>query len=83
MNYKIITNEKKLRDFIEWLPNLEPNEKYYVSLFARKKYSSDIKSNDKTQLKRFVSDKERMFDKIKQLECEVGAYKLKDAPQES
>lgn len=85
MNYTIIKNEQKLKDFIDWLPDLDSNEKYYLSLFSRKKYSSDIKTNDKTQLKRFVSDKNKMFDKIKQLECEVGSYKLKniDAPQDS
>lgn len=81
MNYKIIKNERALREFIEWLPDLQEDEKYYLSLFARKKYCENIiKSNDKTQLKRFVSNKERMYDKIKQLECEVGAYKLKDTP---
>jgi len=54
--------------------------------FARKKYCADqIKSNDKTQLRRFTSDKERLFDKIRQLEISVGAWKLNNgaAPQES
>lgn len=86
MNYQIITNPEKLRAFIEWLPELEDNEKYYCTLFARKKYCQDqIKSNAKTQLKRFLSDKSRLFDKIKQLEVAVGAYNLKGAaaPQES
>ena len=85
MNYTIIKDEKKLKDFIDWLPELKTNEKYYLSLFARKKYSSDIKSNDKAQLKRFVTDKSRMFDKIRQLECKIGSYKLKETgvPQES
>jgi len=85
MNYKIIINENKLREFIDWLPELESNEKYYVSLFARKKYSTKLKVNDKAQLKRFVSDKERLFNKIKQLECEIGYYKFNDVvvPQES
>jgi len=85
MNYKIILNEDKLRKFIEWLPDLEVNEKYYLCLFSRKKYSHEIKSNDKTQIKRFVSNKDRIFDKIKQLECEVGSYKLRNSnvPQDS
>lgn len=86
MNYQIVKNEQALLDFIEWLPDLEQNETYYLSLFARKKYSPNlIKSNDKTQLKRFTSNKERMFDKIKQLEIEVGRWKLREmsAPQES
>ena len=86
-NYKIICDEYHLKDFIKWLPELLPHEIYYLALFARKKYSPELKHSktDKTQLKRFTSDKSRMFDKIKQLECELGSYKFKDvvAPQES
>ena len=37
MNYKIIENEPQLVEFIEWLPELQENEYYFVSLFARKK----------------------------------------------
>jgi hypothetical protein len=86
MNYQIIADEKELLNFIDWLPELQENEKYYITLFARKKYcKEDIKSSDITQLKRFISDKERLIDKIKQLEIPVGAWKLKngEAPQKS
>lgn len=86
MNYQIIADEKELINFIDWLPELQENEKYYISLFARKKYcKEEIKSNDKTQLKRFTSSKERLIDKIRQLEIPIGAWKLKNgiAPQES
>ena len=86
MNYQIISDKEKLLAFIDWLPELKANEKYYCCLFARKKYCADqIKSNDKTQLKRFLSDKARLYQKIKQLEVPFGAYQLKDiaAPQES
>jgi len=86
MNYTIITDEEKLKEFINWLPELEDNEKYYCSLFARKKYCTDlIKSNDKTQLRRFTSNKERLFEKIKQLEVSIDSYTLRErtAPQEA
>lgn len=86
MNYQIISDKEKLLAFIDWLPELKANEKFYCCLFARKKYCADeIKSNDKTQLKRFLSNKTRLYQKIKQLEVPIGAYQLKDiaAPQQS
>ena len=87
MTYGIVADEKELRRFIEWLPSLTDNEKFYCSLFARKKYCPHlIKSNDKTQLKRFTSDKDRLLQKIYQLEIAIDRYYLKgenSAPQES
>lgn len=77
MNYKIITDEQILKDFIDWLPNLLPHETYFIMLLARKKYYVDI--ND-VKLKRFVTTKAFMFDKLKQLECEIGSYSQKHMP---
>ncbi|MEK7253148.1 MAG: hypothetical protein AAB316_00255, partial [Bacteroidota bacterium] len=82
MNYKIIQDQKMLEDFIEWLPPLGKNETYYACLFARKKYCEAPThiSADKQQLRRFTSSKERLFEKIRQLECEYGAYSQKNMP---
>lgn len=86
MNHRIITDESRLQAFIDWLPELEPGEVFFVALFARKKYAPDsgLKS-DKGQLARLVTTKSRLRDRLRQLECPIGAY-VRDqivAPQES
>lgn len=82
MNYKIIHDEVALKAFIDWLPVCNEQEQYYLSLLARTKYLEDghgFKS-DKQQLKRFTSTKEGMLEKIRQLECAVGAYTQRGIP---
>ena len=80
MRHKIITDESILKDFIDWLPDLKPTEKFYVALFARKKYDESLQStaSDKMQLKRLLCNKENMIHKLRQLEIEEGLYLLKD-----
>jgi hypothetical protein len=75
MNYKIIINEEKLKQFVSWLPDLLPNEQYYITLLARKKYypESGLKA-DKGQIKRITSTKERIIDKIRQFQIQEGTY---------
>ena len=73
MNYSIVRDEAAFRNFIDWLPQLQENEKYYLSLFARRKYSEVVKT-DKANLKRFATDKGRMLEKVRQLQCAEGAY---------
>ena len=85
MTYEIIKDAQLLKEFIAWLPELKEGEKFYGCLFARKKYLPSMKSSDKSQLRRFLSDKDRLFNKIEQLEAKLGAYRIKGepAPQEA
>lgn len=77
MHYKIIHNEEILVNFIDWLPDLGENEKFYCTLLSRKKYAEEWNmKSDKGQLKRFLTNKERMYNKIEQLETKLGTYKL-------
>lgn len=82
MNYKIINDETILREFIAWLPDLEPHETYVINLFARNKYCKEIChiNSDKAQMKRFATNKEWMLRKIRQLETEVGTYWQQSIP---
>lgn len=74
-NYKIVTDEYELQRFINILPDLTPDEKYYVTLFARKKYSDDTRFKaDKTQLKRLIVNKQDLIIELKKLEVAIGLY---------
>jgi hypothetical protein len=73
-----------LDDFINWLPILEKSEIYMLFLLARKKYAPFLKS-DKAQLKRVLATKDRIKEKIRQMEISYGGYKVDGqvVPQEA
>ncbi len=76
--YSLVSDVDKLNEFIDWLPDLEDGEVYFLTLFARKKWFSMPIKGDKAQLKRFYSDKQYLLRKIRQLEVKFGAYKFDD-----
>lgn len=92
-NYKFILNQEILTSFVEWLPELENGECYYLTALARNKYVRDLKHiqvkipGDKQQIARFLCHKKNFINRIKELECEQGTYKVKggidSVPQES
>lgn len=80
-HYKVILDEEKLKSFIDWLPELHKKETYYVCLFARGKYTEQMKINGgQLQLRRFISKKEFLFQKIMQLEVPYGAFTNNGVP---
>lgn len=85
MQYKVLLNETKLDNFINFLPDLEANEVYYLSLFARHKYSLSMPNLKDNQLARFTSSKETLKEHVLRLECSFGGYKRDgiDVPQEA
>jgi hypothetical protein len=73
--YRIIRDYKELEKYVDSLPDLGENYKYYISLFARKKYGGTVGlTSDKCQLKRCVASKDRIIQKLKQMEIPLGAY---------
>jgi hypothetical protein len=80
--YSLIKDIDELEKFVEWLPDLKEYEKFYICLFARKKYDPVLQStaSDKMQLKRDLVNKQDIIQKIKQWEIPVGLYTLKQTP---
>jgi hypothetical protein len=84
MNYEIIKNKHFLEEFVDSLPDNLPSERYYLSLFARKKYNPIIKS-DKSSLKRTIAKKQDIINKINQFQIPLGTYKIDgiEVPEDS
>lgn len=79
--YKIVIDQKELDRFIDFLPYLTPDEKFYVTLFARKKYTTDVRfKSDKNQLKRLVINRQDLSSELRKLEVADGLYKFNDIP---
>lgn len=86
-HYQIITDEPKLDQFINFLPELNKQEAYYLCLFGRHKYCPTFpNTRDSGQLARIIArNKQELKEKIRRLETPLGSYSRDGiiAPQES
>ncbi len=81
MNYKLIHDEEQLKRFIDFLPELNPNEGYFIILIARKKWYPESGIPSAHKLKReTVGNKERIIQTIRQWEVAEGTYQSNEVP---
>jgi hypothetical protein len=75
MNYTLVRAEEKLREFIEFLPDLKENESYFIILIARKKWNKDAAIPSALKLRReTVANKNKIIHTIKNWEVAKGNY---------
>ncbi len=85
-NYKIIGDEDKLKEFIDWLPELKDDETFFGQLMFRRKYHFEKTKQDDHTVARFTCNKRNAIYKIKELQIENGLYSgkiVKGIPMES
>jgi hypothetical protein len=75
MNYKLIHDEEKLQQFLNFLPDLLPDESYFIILIARRKWAPENTIPPAVKLKREAVKKEKIISTIRQWEVEKGLYK--------
>ena len=81
MNYKLIHDEVELQKFIDFLPELNPNEGYFMILIARKKWHPESDIPSATKLKReTVGSKDKIIQTIRQWEVDENAYQSNGNP---
>jgi hypothetical protein len=80
--YQIIRDREQLEAFVRFLPDLQADEVYYVSLLARNKWikTTGITISSQVQLKRFQATKKTLVNKLEQMEVAYGVYMDKDKP---
>ncbi len=83
MNYKLIHNENQLQDFIDFLPELNPNEGYFMILISRKKWYPESGVPSALKLKRETVSKEKIIQTIRQWEVSEGTYQSNGIPIDS
>lgn len=78
-NYKLIHNKKELQNFIDFLPELNPNEGYFLILIARKKWNPESDIPSATKLRRETVGKDKIMQTIEHWEVLEGTYTSRGA----
>lgn len=76
-HYQIIKNLEELENFVDWLPELEENECYYVELFCRRKYALDMPHSKSYNLVRHIAPRDGIINALRRMEVPVGSYTLR------
>lgn len=78
-HYQIITDLAELEAFVDWLPEISGDECYYIELFCRRKYDSDMPSSKSYNInRRIVEEKSRLIRTIQKFEVPLGSYLLRE-----
>lgn len=85
MNYKLIHDIEQLQRFIDFLPELKPNESYFLILVARKKWNPESNIPSAVKLLREAVTKDKIIQTIQRWEVKKGTFKGKgiEIPQEN
>lgn len=74
MNYKLIHDRAELQKFVNFLPELNPNEGYFIILIARRKWNPDADIPSALKLRRETVQKDKIIQTIEHWECRLGTY---------
>lgn len=81
MNYELILQEEELKKFINFLPDLNPNEGYFLILIARKKWYPESGISSAHKLRReTVGTKDKIIQTLRQWEISDGTYRSGELP---
>jgi hypothetical protein len=78
MNYKLINDREEFEKFLAAMPDLGPNESYFVLMVARKKWNPVEGIPSAVKLRRKSVKKEGIFRLVSQWETALGTYTTKE-----
>ena len=80
--YSIIKDLNKLKEFVNYLPVPNDEERYQVQLISRNKYLQEDKKNSQSHIIQSFYDLKKIdiIPVIERMEVPLGSYKIKDIP---